>query len=532
MGEIFNDGATLCMVACLFDSGKSTDCFYGAEIFKYVVRGGELSRNPAKVVVSTGDVFDVEIYDDISPFTIKNKLCTVEKSGKFFRDSVFAVLLEDVTFDTARQMDTRIKAEYSAYLGMTSIDVDSTDSRKQFWKHLIRSCSIEANIITVFGTKEEGFAYCKEAENCGFKINYDEFPPEFDLIERSSLFSTRQSSFITTVEQLEIKKGRNDSDRGLSEMNWSLVKEVEIAGVQIWKAVEDIDCVYIPKKENHVVVDYLFTSWYQAAQGIERLLKILIELIRYNDSSYDNEKAEKLLLSHNHVGMYDFVNAYQKLPVGTHERKLLEFICRFYNEVRYSRFRYGESSVPELKLIQEFGSEIQEENFDEKVKHKYCKAIGRIAHTLYNAISKESLKANIYVYELNSDSAAQFALCDYYGDDLYKTLKEIENSKRELIWYLLCKGQNMGATQAGQFIEPLPFDTTNLSVFVRELICHTNAESQIYDFVSCRYDELIEKDKEKWKERLSFIDMIGNPDVYWEKIEPESDDEVEEDYES
>lgn len=66
-------------------------------------------------------------------------------------------------------------------------------------------------------------------------------------------------------------------------MNFSLVKEVEIAGVQIWKAIEDINRVYIPKKENAIVVDYLFTSWYQAAQGIERLFKILIELMYYDD---------------------------------------------------------------------------------------------------------------------------------------------------------------------------------------------------------------------------------------------------------
>lgn len=49
--------------------------------------------------------------------------------------------------------------------------------------------------------------------------------------------STRQSGFITKVEQLELKEGRNDSDRGISEMNYALVKEVEIAGVQIWKAI-------------------------------------------------------------------------------------------------------------------------------------------------------------------------------------------------------------------------------------------------------------------------------------------------------
>lgn len=512
-----NNQLTLCMVAFLFDSGKIGSSFYGEIIFEYFVKGNELSNNMSKVVVSQGDIFHNEIYDDITPFIIKNDLCTIKKIDNKCSDYIFTVLIEDISVDNAKKIDRRIKEECIAYLGMTSIDVNSTDVRKQFWKTLIRDYSIEGTTLMCFGYEESGFAYSEKAKEYGFRVNYDGFPHEIECGNRSLLFSTRQSSFITEVEQLEIKKGRNDSDRGITEMNFSLVKEVEIAGVQIWKAIEDINRVYIPKKGNAIIVDYLFTSLYQAAQGIERLFKILIELMVYDDDSFDDEKVNQLLLSHNHVSMYEFVDKQQKLSFGKNERKFLELISKFYNQGRYNRFRYSKSNMMELELLQKFGSDIKEDGFDNRVKHKYSKAIGRISHTLYDVISKISLKLNIYVYELNSDSVARFVLNSYYNNDLFEILKEIENSKRELLWYVLKKGKDLPITQVEKEIEALPFDNMGVQMYLEELICNMNSGSLIYDFVSNEYDEHVAEDKEKWKERLEFIEVIGNTNVYLEE---------------
>lgn len=360
MGEKVNNQQSLCMVAFLFESSKIGNWSYGENIFECIIKGNELLNNLSKVVVSEGNILHKEIYDDITPFIIYDELCTVEKTEEKYNGYIFAVLLEDISVNNAQKLDKRIKKECLAYLGMTSIDIDSTDARKQFWKELIREYSIEGTTLTCFGYEEAGFAYFTKAKEYGFRVNYDGFPYETESDNQLRLFSTRQSSFITKVDQLQMKKGRNDSDRGILEMNFSLVKEVEIAGVQIWKAIEDINRVYIPKKGNEIIVDYLFTSWYQAAQGIERLFKIVIELINYDNYSYDRKKVDELLLSHNHVGMYAFVDGQQKLSFGKNERKFLEFVSRFYNEGRYNRFRYSENDIMELELLQEFGSDIKE----------------------------------------------------------------------------------------------------------------------------------------------------------------------------
>ncbi|MBD5101533.1 MAG: hypothetical protein HDT27_02335 [Subdoligranulum sp.] len=518
MKKKINNQMRLCMVAFLFDSGKIESAFYGEKIFEYIVKGNELSNNMSKVVVSVGDILRKEIYDDVTPFKIKDELCTIKKTDEKYSDYIYAVLIEDISIDNAKKIDKRINEECFAYLGMTSIDIDSTDTRKQFWKGLIRDYSIEGTTLTCFGCEEVGFAYSQKAKEYGFRVNYDGFPHETECENRLELFSTRQSSFITKVEQLEIKKGRNDSDRGILEMNFSLVKEVEIAGVQIWKAIEDINRVYIPKSGNDIVVDYLFTSLYQAAQGIERLFKILIELMNYDNDSYDEKKVDELLLGHNHVAMYQFIDKQKKLPIGKNERKFLELISKFYNKGRYNRYRYNKNDIMELSLLQEFGNDIKED-FDNRIKHRYGKVIGNISHILYNAISDMSLKLNIYVYELNYNSVAKFVLNDYYRDDLYCILKEIENSKRELLWYVLKKGKDMAITEAGKKIEVLPFDDMEEQIFLEELICNMNSGSLIYDFVSDEYDKQIDEDKKGWKERLEFMELIGNANVYLEDNE-------------
>lgn len=516
MSKKHDDKPDLRMLAFLFDSGKIGSMLYGEKVFGFLVQGGELSTNAAKIVVSEGDILQREVFDDITPFVIRDELCTVKTMDKKCSNIPYAVLMEDITADNAKKIDGRLWQECPGYLGMTSVDVNSADERKQFWKWLIRSYSIEMGTITCFGCEEEGFAYDEAAERYGFQVNYDGFSEEENYDDRQLLFSTRRSGFITRLDQLEIKKGRNDSDRGILEMNYSLVREVEIAGVQIWKAIEDIDRVSIPKSGSSVIVDYLFTSLYQAAQGIERLLKIVIELMVYRDEPTDRQRVDGLLMGHNYPGMYHFIlERRQKPPFGKQERKLIDLLSEFYNDARYVRFRYNEDHIMELNLFQEFGRDLEEDTFDDRVKHRYGKALGTAAHRLYRLIFNLSRELNIYVYELNSESVANFSLNDYYKDDLYGLFKDVENSKRELLWYALTKGKELRITAAGREFEALPFEEEGPQQVFEELIRNRNSGRSIYEFVSPQYDDLVDEDKEKWKERLRFIGLVGNSRVYW-----------------
>lgn len=280
------------IITLLFDSGKIDDCCYGNVVFENIVKGKEITYNSHKIILSMGDVLNNSIYDDITPFIIRDELCTITRSNQRYSNTLFAILLEDVEEQIAINIDTRLKSEFPAYIGMTSINIKSSDMRKQFWKSLIRTLSIESETITYFGLEEEGvFFDYQTIQDMGFRINFDGFPDEYYCYNKDNLFSTRQSTFIQTLAQLELLDGRSDSDRGIVEMNYSLVKEVEISGVQLWKAIEDISHAYIPKEQNEcMVIDYIFTSLYQASQGLERLLKIIIELLMYNNTDEIEKK--------------------------------------------------------------------------------------------------------------------------------------------------------------------------------------------------------------------------------------------------
>lgn len=498
---------TLCMVTLLFDSGQIESGFYGEYIFEKIIRGGEISKNSHKVVVSHGDIFSEQIYEDILPFTIQDDLCSIEKEYDEFKGIIYGVLFEDISFKIAKEIDKRLKDEVSAYIGMTSIDYNSRDPRKQFWKSLIRAYSIEEKTIVCFGYKDEGFMFESKAKEYGFYVNFDNFFDDLYLESKKELFSTRQSSYIKQISQMKVVSGKSDSDRGILEMNYALVKEVEISGVQIWKSIEDINRVYLIKNSTDFVVDYLFTSLYQASQGIERLLKISIELLVYGQK-YDKEKVEKLLYSHSHVAMADYLTNKGRLNLKSKERHLIEILSRFYNCARYNRYSYSENNLLEVELIQEFTKSIKSENYAYEAKHRYGKSIGKISRTLYNLIHQLAFENKIFTYELHSDSVAAFVFLEGYSEDLYSILEKIELSKKELLWFLIKKGGELPLKEFGEEYRELPFEDVELQSYLYELIANENSGEMIYEFVSHEYDEMIAEDKEKWKKRLKFIKLI------------------------
>ena len=123
----------------------------GRKIFECLITGDELSGNAVKVVVSEGDVLQTDAFDGITPFVIRDELCTVRAMDKKCSDYLFSVLIEDILVENAKKLDDRLRTECPGYLGMTSVDVNSTDTRKQFWKWLIRRYSIELKTITFLG---------------------------------------------------------------------------------------------------------------------------------------------------------------------------------------------------------------------------------------------------------------------------------------------------------------------------------------------------------------------------------------------
>lgn len=514
-----------CMVAFIFDSGKFDTCSYGNKAMEYIFKGRELKGNNTKIVVSLGDIDGREASIDISPYVNFDDLCSigmntvVDKDSDSikglpqgcisFKDYPFAIVMEDIDKEVVKKLDSRLKIDSKEYVGVTNIDVKTSDQRKQFWKKMIRFFSLEEDVCTVFGESKEGFIFDKQVIDGGYMIRYDEFPSSGILGFGYQMYSTRQSSYIYKYDQLVPVKGKNDSDRGLFRMNFALVKELEIAGVQIWKAIEDINKVYLSKDCDSCIIDFLFTSFYQASQGVERLLKIAVELVAYTEKNTEKNKTDKILYSHNHVALADYLEKKNKLKLDSACRNLLNMLMTFYNEGRYNRYLDSAEDTLELKILAKLGKSLRAEDFDQEFKKMYGKLLGNISRGCYELIYNISHEINVYVYDFNKTSIARMVFWDSYDKNLYKSLLKFENAKKEMLWYLINNGSSIKDKYVQANIDPLEFD--GIDEYIFEMIRDNLGESFIEDFIDEEYIELKTNQKEAVKERISFLNyLFGN----------------------
>lgn len=506
------------MIAMFFDTEKIDDCFYGDIVFGNFLEGKEIVNNAFKTVFSVGDIINHQIRDALNPFIIKDEFCTVDNKNTY-NGNIYVFLIEDIEMQIAKKIDTRLHSTFSAYIGMTTIDINSCDTRKQFWKDLIRRFSIERNILTCFGDNNDGeFSYYDTANEKGFAVKYDGFSCNDFVNEYDEFPSTRQSSFIQSESQLELKKGTNDSDRAIMEMNFSLVKELQIAGTQIWKAIEDINRVYISKKDDNFN-SYIFTSLYQAAQGIERLFKIALELFNYKNNNHsEKEKIESLLYSHNHCAINNYLSKKCHFNFDKDCKRLLDILNRFYAVARYSRYKYNSCDSLELELLLEFGKKINAEDYDFHLKKLYGACLSKIAQGLYDLIESLSHDLNIYTYEFDHNSIVSYVFSTYYGDNLYSTLKKTEISKKELLLYLIKKGNTLPFSDFLYDIPSLDFENCDISEYIYELIVNENGSTFLNDFVSCSYEDLVNENNMFLDTRIEAIDnLIGNTNICFDE---------------
>ena len=509
------------VIALMFDTSKMGSC-YGDEALKGILSCSDLKRNTTKMVLSCGDILDYSISVDITPFIIQNEICTIKRQGTEDKGVIFSYIIEGINLSIAKLLDQTLRDNMSSsYLGMTSVNVAATDTRKQFWKKMLRRFSIEMNVITVFRSEEEDCFYEESiAKEYGYVVRTDGFP--YDCF--GTLPSSRQSSVVKSYEQLDVIEGKNDSSRGIMEMNYAFVKELSIAGTMIWNSIESINKIKItPRTIDYINVEHIYISIYYAAQGVERLLKIATEMILYKNNYQDKENVEELLFSHNHPALYEYINKYQKLNASSDINKLLKMLFKFYDNVRYSRYSFNNDDKLELKLLQDFfTADTVNDDYDSNLKHHYGKALGKLSQELYKLIRELSLDLNIYIYEGASYPVASYVLNSYYGNDIYETLLRIEIAKKELLWYLIKNGNELSVSKIFGEMPPLEFEECYIHEYMSDLISNKNGNYQLHNDVDTIYDDMCSEDKENWKKRLEAIELLTE-ELYLETDEEDID---------
>lgn len=502
--------------AFIFDSGKLGSSFYGGVVFQYMLKGGELSKNPIKITVSFGDIFINKRYIDIEPYVIKDEYCTLNfddlLGNNQFKDFPYCWIVENLSGEIACAIDARLKESLTGYAGLSRIDKSTVLERKQFWKYMVKSFTLYGDTITFFQDLQlEGdFIYSEIALQLGYKVKYD--PLYNGLEDYEEIISVTNKN----------KKQARDVDRDLFTLNFSIRQELQISGALLWKSINALSKIYFnfDGETNEHLVEYPFFTLYFASQGIERMQKAIVELICKKNHIQESEKDSvyDLLISHAHDRLNNWIEEKENLKVNTNCRKLIDILTRFYNTVRYARYAdesYLRSTTPEYDLLLEMksskGSDLGSDLNDD-IKNTFGNSLGKLANIYFAVYDKLCSELNIFAYELEYDSAA----CIVYGHreksrNLYKEFLKRQNAKKEILYWLMKKAAEYPKYSIAKE-DALSFDADSVEHYLWELIFNSEDGQNCYDEVDCLYDDLYFSDKEKWENRLAMIDYFISKD--------------------
>ena len=510
------------MFAFIFDSGRLGSGLYGDVVFNAMLSGKEITKNKTQTTIYSGDISICKRFIDIEPYIVNDEFCTIDfdetYQEKDFKDFPFCWVVEDLEHEIASLIDVRLKKDVKGYVGLSKIDLSSTDTRKQFWRELPKDFSIYKNTIVCFQDPDvtDVFCYWESAEKLGFKVKYDKYAEYQEEFNDYTRYKTGDAN----------DKKLEKIDRDLMSLNFSLCRELQIAGSLIWKSINDIDKVCFnlfdltsldkenKKQDNTYLLEYSFFTLYHVAQGIERLQKIIVELIYKKHHLKSNEKntVSDLLYHHNHLRLNNWINNKENISLSSNCEIIFNIAQKFYNKLRYARFSDSNeknNNCPEFILLQDLGDP-KSDNFDYSIKKNFGKLVGEIAHVYFDLVRKLSRNLNIHAYELESDSSATIV---FYQDskNLYEELEHRRQAKKELLYWIMSKAKKNKRYKLIK-VKPLNLDEALIDDYLLELIKNPEDGSELIDTVNALYDELCSENKQEWQSRVELIDtLIANP---------------------
>ena len=195
--------------------------------------------------------------------------------------------------------------------------------------------------------------------------------------------------------------------------NFELGKEVEIACNFIYDGLKNLHEMETLHYETEI-----FSVLYNLSVGFERILKVAVVLLEYQDETNFSD-FEKTLITHNHLDLLRRVKKHREVPFGTVHNELLDLLGKFYKSYRYDRYCIG--TVTELSkekrailywLNKYLDVEIEEKRpfqivrNDMRIKKFIGKVAGKILSSLYEIVDEAATSKNLYTYEVRYFSKA------------------------------------------------------------------------------------------------------------------------------
>lgn len=296
--------------------------------------------------------------------------------------------------------------------------------------------------------------------------------------------------------------------------SFNLCKELTLSGSYIYDGLKTFNDM-----ESFQFEEEIFEFLYNISVGIERLQKIAI-ILKEEVTPENQEEFEKGLITHNHMELMKRLRKGELKKLSTIHNEFLSLLSVFYKSWRYDRFsisdykNYDKEKKAFIGFVEKFLSIKIEEDYllttpnDIRIKRFIGRSIGKIVEYLYEIIVRESIRLNVYTYEVRVDSKA------------YKIFlrKEYDFLKEEILWkellvFILNKVNENDILSIYKGIKPLDFDegliVQLISSFKNDLL-----KLEHLDMLDELYAEIRNK-----KERFESLDMIGNDSYYFGDVD-------------
>lgn len=296
--------------------------------------------------------------------------------------------------------------------------------------------------------------------------------------------------------------------------NFKLGEEQEIACNFIYDALRNLHEMDTLSYETEI-----FPVLYNLSVGIERLLKVAIVLVEFDDS-VDVNDFEKSLITHNHIDLLNRLNKKSPLSLGKVHIELLALLSIFYKSHRYDRFNL--QSIHNLSkdkkslhnfLHKHLGIDITEDFpltavwNDSRIKKFLGKTVKRITKEIYKVVSDSAHKKNIYTYEI-SGSGSKAAKILWGGEEL-----NFEDEDRAIVeaFIFLTQTKDSLLIDFIKEMKPLELDPAQDSDYFQLLLNRRSGRmSMIMDEMEARYEEIRDV-----KDRLMRIDAARDSNIYF-----------------
>lgn len=302
-----------------------------------------------------------------------------------------------------------------------------------------------------------------------------------------------------------------------SEEIWQSVKlseEQEIACNFIYDGLRNLHDMETLGFETEI-----FPVLYNLSIGIERLLKIAIILLEFNDKT-DIDVFTESLKSHKHIILLNRINKITPMSLENQHIDLLNLLSDFYTANRYRGFSlwsvkdFSKDKDSLHKYIYKYlninlagdFAHIHSPN-SSKIKSFIGKTVKEITKKIYSIIEKTANEKNIYTYEISS--AYSKASKIVFGEEEITFEKEDIALMEILIFIMHTK--KAGLIKSIKKIKPLPLDSALEEEYLRCLI-HKDARilSSVIDEVESYHEDI-----ENLNYRLELIKAYMNhPDYF------------------